>query len=144
LYDQPTASELLGAVAGFLRDEVSPTLSGRLAFHARVAVNVLEMVRRELALGPTAVEGEAARLKALLGRDGSTAELEAAFCEAIASDKLDPDDPALIDHLWATTLDTLAVDQPNYATYRRAVAKTAAPSTPSGSPSPRGGGEPPS
>jgi AcrR family transcriptional regulator len=123
LYDQPTASELLGAVAGFLRDEVSPTLSGRLAFHARVAVNVLEMVRRELALGPAAVEGEASRLTALLGRDGPLAELEEALCEAIASGKANPDDPALIEHLWATTLDTLAVDQPNYATYRHAAAE---------------------
>ena len=124
MYDQPTASELLAAVAGFLRDEVSPTLSGRLAFHARVAVNVLEMVRRELALGPAAIEGEASRLKALLGRDGALSELEEALCEAIGSGKANPDDPALIDHLWATTLDTLAVDQPNYATYRRAAAET--------------------
>ncbi|MDB5479350.1 MAG: hypothetical protein JWO83_403, partial [Caulobacteraceae bacterium] len=84
MYDQPTASELLAGVAGFLRDEVSPTLSGRLAFHARVAVNVLEMVRRELALGPAAVEGEAARLKALLGRDAPLPELEQALCGAIA------------------------------------------------------------
>ena len=121
MYDQPTASELLSAVAGFLRDEVSPTLSGRLAFHARVAVNVLEMVRRELALGPAAVEGEAARLKALLGRDAPVAELEHTLCEAIAGGHVDPADPGLVDHLWATTLDTLAVDQPNYATYRRAV-----------------------
>ena len=49
-----TASELIDAVATFLKDEVSPTLSGRLAFHARVAVNVLELVKRELALGPAA------------------------------------------------------------------------------------------
>jgi hypothetical protein len=123
LYDQPTASELLGAVAGFLRDEISPTLSGRLAFHARVAVNVLEMVRRELALGPAAVESEATRLRALLGREGSLADLEEALCEAIASSKVDPDDPTLVEHLWTTTLDTLAVDQPNYATYRRAAAE---------------------
>jgi hypothetical protein len=123
LYDQPTASELLAAVAGFLRDEVSPTLSGRMAFHARVAVNVLEMVRRELALGPAAVEGEAARLKSLLGRDGSVEDLEAALCDAIAGDTVDLNDPVLIKHLWATTLDALAVDQPNYATYRNAVAE---------------------
>jgi len=121
LYDQPTASELLSAVAGFLRDDISPTLSGRLAFHARVAVNVLEMVRRELALGPAAAEGEAARLKALLSHDAPLAELEQALCEAIAAGAVDPADPALVDHLWATTLDTLAVDQPNYATYRLAV-----------------------
>jgi hypothetical protein len=124
LYDQPTAGELIDAVAGFLRDEVSPTLSGRLAFHARVAVNVLEMVRRELALGPAAVEGEAARLKALLGHDGPLADLEGELCARIAGGAADPADPALIDHLWATTLDTLAVDQPNYATYRRAAAQT--------------------
>ena len=140
MYDQPTASELLSAVAGFLRDDISPTLSGRLAFHARVAVNVLEMVRRELALGPAAVEGEGARLKALLGRDAPLAELEQALCEAIAAGQVDPADPALVDHLWATTLDTLAVDQPGYATYRRAV-EAAAPSALSGSPSPKGGGE---
>ncbi len=126
MYDQPTASELLGAVAGFLRDEVSPTLTGRLAFHARVAVNVLEMVRRELALGPAAVAGEAERLKALLGADGPLSDLEDALCARIAAGEIDPADPALIDHLWATTLDTLAVDQPNYATYRRAAAVKAA------------------
>ena len=143
MYDQPTASDLIAAVAGFLREEVSPTLSGRLAFHARVAVNVLEMVRRELALGPAAVEGEAARLRALVGRDAPLPELEDALCAAIAAGDLDPNDPALVDHLWATTLDTLAVDQPGYATYRRAVEVAAAPSTPSGSPSPRRGGEAP-
>jgi hypothetical protein len=125
LYDLPTASELIGAVAGFLRDEVSPTLSGRLAFHARVAVNVLEMVRRELALGPAATAAESGRLKALLGHGGPLAELEAELCARIAAGEIAPDNPALIEHLWATTLDTLAVDQPNYATYRSAAAQVA-------------------
>ena len=121
MYDQPTAAELIDAVAVFLRDEVSPTLDGRLAFHARVAVNVLEMVKRELALGEAARAGDAARLKALLGADAPLDELEAGLCEAIASGAQDPADPQLIAHLWATILDTLAVDQPGYATYRRAL-----------------------
>ena len=119
MYDQPTARELIDAVQGFLRDEVSPTLSGRLAFHARVAVNVLETVKRELDLGPEAVAGEGARLAKLLGREGAVGELEEALCEAIAAGEVDPADPALVEHLWKTTLDTLAVDQPGYATYRR-------------------------
>ena len=123
MYDQPTASALIDAVAGFLRDEVSPTLSGRLAFHARVAVNVLEMVKRELALGPAATAGEGARLTALLGQTGPLGQLEDELCVRIADGRIDTADPALIDHLWATTLDTLAVDQPNYATYRRAAAQ---------------------
>ena len=84
MYDQPTASELLEAVSHFLSAEVSPQLTGRLAFHARVAVNVLELVRRELALGPAAVAGEASRLKGLLGQDGPLPDQEQALCERIA------------------------------------------------------------
>jgi hypothetical protein len=120
--EQPSAAELLDAVAEFLGREVMPELSGRLAFHARVAVNVLQTVRREMSLGPAADLAETARLTALLGHDGETEALNAELCDWIASGAIDPDDPALIEHLWATTLATLAVDQPNYATYRRAVA----------------------
>lgn len=123
MYDQPTAAELIEAVAGFLREEIQPQLSGRLAFHTRVAVNVLEMVRRQLALGPAAEAGEAKRLRDLLGRDGPLPELEAKLCELIAAGGFAHDDPGLVEHLWATTLDTLAVDQPSYATYRRAAAE---------------------
>jgi hypothetical protein len=36
-----------------------------------------------------------------------------------ASEAVDPADPALIAHLWATTLAAVAIDQPSYATYRR-------------------------
>ena len=48
----PTASELLDAVRGFLTDQVMPATGGQLAFHARVAANVLAIVARELDLGP--------------------------------------------------------------------------------------------
>jgi aminoglycoside phosphotransferase (APT) family kinase protein len=50
-YGRPTASELLDAVRGFLTDEVMPATTGQLAFHARVAANVLGIVARELELG---------------------------------------------------------------------------------------------
>lgn len=48
MQDRPDIDELLEAVAGFLHDDVMPNTSGRLSFHARVAGNVLEMLRREL------------------------------------------------------------------------------------------------
>jgi aminoglycoside phosphotransferase (APT) family kinase protein len=51
-HGRPTASELLDAVRGFLTDQVMPGTSGQLAFHARVAANVLAIVARELDLGP--------------------------------------------------------------------------------------------
>ncbi len=120
--EQPSAAELIDAVAEFLTRDVAPTLTGRLAFHARVAANVLAIVRRELALGPDADRADAARLTALLGQKGEPAALTEELCRRIAAGEIAADDPALIEHLWATTLATLAIDQPGYATYRRIVA----------------------
>jgi aminoglycoside phosphotransferase (APT) family kinase protein len=47
-FGRPTASELLDAVREFLADQVMPGTGGQLAFHARVAANVLGVVAREL------------------------------------------------------------------------------------------------
>jgi aminoglycoside phosphotransferase (APT) family kinase protein len=52
-HGRPTASELLEAVREFLTGQVMPASSGQLAFHARVAANVLGIVARELELGAT-------------------------------------------------------------------------------------------
>ncbi len=120
--EQPSAAELIDAVAEFITRDLAPTLTGRLAFHARVAANVLAIVKRELSLGPDADRADAARLAALLGQEGDAAAQTAELCRRIAAGELAADDPALIEHLWATTLATLAVDQPGYATYRRIVA----------------------
>ncbi len=51
-HGRPTSSELLDAVRQFLTDQVMPATAGQLAFHARVAANVLGIVARELELGP--------------------------------------------------------------------------------------------
>ncbi len=50
-HGRPTASELLEAVREFLTGQVMPTSTGQLAFHARVAANILGIVARELELG---------------------------------------------------------------------------------------------
>ena len=41
---------------GYLTDQVMPATEGQLAFHARVAANVLAIVARELELGPVSDE----------------------------------------------------------------------------------------
>jgi hypothetical protein len=51
LYGRPTAAELVEATAELLEDEVMPATEGRLAFQARVAVNALRIVERQLARG---------------------------------------------------------------------------------------------
>ena len=59
-HGRPTASELLDAVRGFLTDQVMPATTGQLAFHARVAANVLGIVAREIELGPVLQEADLA------------------------------------------------------------------------------------
>ena len=59
-HGRPTASELLDAVREFLTGQVMPATTGQLAFHARVAANVLGIVARELELGPTPPEAPVA------------------------------------------------------------------------------------
>jgi hypothetical protein len=52
LYGRPTAAELAEAVREWVDDDVRGATEGRVAFHARVTVNALRILERELALGP--------------------------------------------------------------------------------------------
>jgi hypothetical protein len=61
------------------------------------------------------------RLQALLGRAGSLEELETDLSGRIRRGELDLQSDGLADHLWQTTLDKMKIDQPSYASYRRAL-----------------------
>jgi Domain of unknown function (DUF6285) len=121
MQDEPTPPEMLAAVAALLRETVMPQLSGHTAFLVRVAANALDLVRRQVDLEPAADAAELARLQQLLARDGDLLELNQAMCDAIEAGEMSLQTPGLTDHLWATTLEKLAIDQPTYAPYRRAV-----------------------
>jgi|3_EtaG_2_1085321.scaffolds.fasta_scaffold00072_7 hypothetical protein len=121
MQDQPTASELVEAVADFIRNHAMPQLQGHAAFHARVAANALDIVKRELDVAPTANAEEASRLAALLGMEASLEELNRELCRRIEAGEVGLDTPGLKDHLWRTTLTKLSIDQPNYSGYRRAL-----------------------
>jgi hypothetical protein len=127
MHQRPDPLDLLDAVATFLREQALPQLPGHAAYHARVAANAIDIVRRQLQLAPAADADELRRLQPLLGRDGSLAELNALLCERIASGELGLHTPGLAEHLWQTTLDKLAVDQPGYDSYRRELAHTPDP-----------------
>jgi len=121
MQDEPTPTELTKAVADFLRDDIAPTISGHNAFKLRVAINMLDLVTRQLTLEDGSNTAEAARLRALLGIDGALIEMSRALADRIATGEIDLQTPGLGDHLWQTTMAKLAVDQPNYAAYRREV-----------------------
>jgi hypothetical protein len=111
----------VAAVRDFLERTAMPQLSGHSAFHARVAANALAIVERELALSEQQNAAERERLRALLGSDGPLEAQNRALCRAIRAGEITRDTPGLLDHLRETTLAKLAVDQPSYSGYRRAI-----------------------
>jgi Domain of unknown function (DUF6285) len=119
MQDEPTPIELVKAVAEFLRNDIMPEIKGHNAFKLRVSINALDLVARQLTLAEAGEAAEASRLKRLLGIEGSLLDLNRALAERIASGEIDLQTPEVAEHLWRTTMDKLAVDQPNYASYKR-------------------------
>ena len=119
MQDLPSPVELVSLAAAFLRDEVMPVTHGATNFQLRVCANALDIVVRQLRGAEETDTAERDRLAALLGHDGALDELNRALCEAIRSGATALDTPGVADHLWATTMAKVAVDQPNYAAYRR-------------------------
>ena len=119
MQDEPTPTELIKAVADFLRNDIAPAISGHNAFKLRVSINALDLVTRQLALEQGSDAAELERLSRLLGVQGSLGELNRALADRIAKGEVDLQTPGLAEHLWQTTMAKLAVDQPNYASYKR-------------------------
>jgi Domain of unknown function (DUF6285) len=121
MQDQPTPGEMLKTVAEFLRSIGPQEGQPHIAYQLRVAANVLDLVARELAIAPLENTLEAERLRAILRRDGSLEELNAALAEALERGTLSIMSPEVRNHLWATTLTKLSIDQPAYSGYRAAL-----------------------
>lgn len=120
MQDHPSPHDLLEGVIRFLRDTALPRLDERAAYDARIAASLLRTVQRQLAACAEDTGAERTRLQALLASDCTDmGELQHALCARIASGAMDWDAPDLLAHLWETTLDKLAVDQPDYSTYQR-------------------------
>lgn len=118
MLDEPAPTELLASVAVFLRGIVAEETEPRTAFQARVAANALDLIARQITLQSFAETLEHARLAELLHRDARLDELNDALANALANGSMTLESPGVAAHLWSTTLAKLAVDQPNYASYR--------------------------
>ena len=82
-------------------------------------VSVHAIAGRQAVLAPAQAAAELIRLQALLGQTGDLAALNQQLAQRIAAGEIGLDHPGLLHHLWHSTLDKLAVDQPGYDTYRR-------------------------
>jgi hypothetical protein len=123
MISHPTASELIDSVIRFIEERAAPNLKDRDAFHARVAVNALAAVRREIEAGAAAEAAQTARLSALLGEDGDWNSLNTRLCDQIREGALSPTDPGLLAHFRASIIDQVRIDQPGYAGLKTLEAK---------------------
>ena len=112
--DRPSAALLVTAVREFLERDVMTATEGRVHFHARVAVNVLDTVARELELGDGFAADERRRAEALLGHDGDAEALERELAAAIRSGALDDRQAAVRAHVRATVREKLLIANPGY------------------------------
>lgn len=119
--DMPRADELLGSVRDFLRDEVMQGTHGRTRFLARVAANSLDIVARELALGPAARARELERLRGLFGSSEELPKLRWRLVEQLRDGSMPLARPGLAEYLREAVVHQCAIDQPRYSGFRHAL-----------------------
>ncbi len=120
--DMPRLEELVGASRDFLHGQVRDETVGRTRFHALVAGNALDIVYRDLHFGAEHRRREHERLRRLLDADGPLLELRWKLVHAIREEAIDLDDARLHEHLRATVVNQIAIDQPKYSGFKTAAA----------------------
>ncbi len=121
--DMPRIDELLVSVRDFLHNDVMQETSGRLNFLARVAGNSLDIVLRDQVLGPAARQQELSRLRDLCNvADGSLDELRWQLVHGLRDGQISLQTEGLAEHLRATVVNQVAIDQPRYSGYKTAIA----------------------
>ena len=120
--DMPSQPELIQSVRDYLRDDAMQNLQGRSQFLARVAGNSLDMVLRELALGGQHQAMETQRLRQYYDATAPLGDLRARLSEDLRTGKVPLSDETIQQHLRATVVNQIAIDQPNYSGFKRALA----------------------
>lgn len=129
MYDRPNTQELLDAARLHLEQNIIPAVKSdaRLYFQTLVAINVLKIVRRELAFAPRHAAAEWASLNVLEGVEAAPphdlASLQAAIsernqqlCTAIRAGDYDTGEKRgnLLEHVKAVTIAQLEVANPKF------------------------------
>ena len=117
----PRNDELLVSVRDFLRDDVMAATKGRTQFMARVAANSLDILLRDMQLGPALRAAEHERLVKVMGHGGEREALRWELVERLRDGSMDLGQTGLVDYLRETVVGELAVDQPGYSGFRGAM-----------------------
>jgi len=117
----PSSTELLESVRDFMRTEVMAETAGRTQFLSRVAANSLDIVLRELQLGPEHQRREQAGLQQLLEITGGLEALRQKLALALRNGEMALDHPGLAQFLRDSVVGQIAIDQPKYSGFHSAL-----------------------
>ena len=117
-----TSQQLLQAVKGFIAETVTPALSDRDQFNARVAANVIGIVQREQALGPALSALDNAAFSQWIPDGAPDKDIVPQISQAIAKRTIEPD-TAFLDYLKQRQLLLSAINNPRYANRAAAAEK---------------------
>ncbi len=120
--DLPRIDELVTSVRDYLRNDVMSAAKGRTQFLARVGGNALDMVLRELAIGPEHRQRRREQLRGLLGADDDLEALEWRLVHELRESRMPLDQPGLARYLRNSVVNQVAIDQPTYSGYKTAIA----------------------
>jgi hypothetical protein len=107
-HDRPSSLELLEALHEWMERDLLPGVDGRLQFHTRVAINMIDIVRRELELGPE----QEIRHQEVLSSFGMNDDAELA--SAIRDGVFDTNLVEVLNRLRPVVEDKLRVSNPRY------------------------------
>jgi len=111
--DLPRLPDLLRTVREFV-DEITPQLDGRDRYHAMCAAYLLDVVQRELALGPRLDAEEKSMLAHFIGMDTDLEHGYATLARAIRSGSLDERWDQLMTLLLHHVVDKVRVTKPDH------------------------------
>lgn len=114
MIDQPSAPDLLTAMAATLSDSVVPACEGPPQHAARVVANLCRILAREFESGSSSSGQTVADLQGLLGTDGDAQQLVAELEQRLAADDSGLDDSEVFSVLKANVDRRLAISKPGY------------------------------
>jgi anti-sigma28 factor (negative regulator of flagellin synthesis) len=119
IFDRPTSVELVEVVSEFLEKEIKINLPDHLAFKTQIAINVLNIVKREQQ-NEEILSKESKEILLNLFKDPNKANIRE-LAEQIETGELKLDDKELQEALIEITKKKISVDNPKYSTYKKLI-----------------------
>jgi len=118
IFDKPSSVDLLVAVSHFLDTKIKSEVPAHLAFKLRIVENVLNIVSREIENGDELSDEVICQLQNLIESDTPSIETLALL---IKDQKINLNDQDLKDLLVTLSKNKIAVDNPNYSTFKKLI-----------------------